>query len=239
MLDAGILISQSMGNFSNLKNDSSAQKVWFYNTKCKTTDLSDQSLSSYQFSNAIGFLGQLEGFQNVYKKEGALVRVQAVTLSYPDIYLQPDLLESIPRSDWQFSSNRAELGYAMYDGISVVENGSGATSQAAASFSAIVALLFEHAKKEGLTLSSRQMADIVFATADDIGPEGIDAKYGHGLVNAKTAAEKITQIAKGNAEFPSIQRSPVRLKSVEFNVLPKLRDQLNATAQSKECPDKK
>lgn len=236
MIGQGMLISQSIGNLSNLKNDSSDQEIWFYNTKCNSTDFSGQKLKSYQFSNAVGFLGQLEGFQDIYNKSGALVKVQAVLLDYPSVLLNPEQLASVPRDEWQFSSIRAELGHAMHDGISVVENGNGATSQAAASFSAIVALLMEHAEKEKAALTARQLADIIFATADDIGVPGVDAKYGHGLVNAEAAANLISQIAKGSANVPVIERSPVRLKTEDFDVLPKLREQLSQQAQSKECP---
>lgn len=237
MINNGMLVSQSIGNNGDLSSDYSLQKIWFYNTHCNRTDLSEETMESYLFGNPVNFLGQLTGMQDIYNSSGALVKVQAVTLDYPDPYLNLDQLASIPRQDWRFSSIRTKLGFAMHDGISIMENGSGATSQAAATFSGIVALLMEHADKEKIQLTARQLADIIFDTADDIGEKGVDPVFGHGLVNAEAAAQLITNIARGQSNLPIIKRSEVRLNPELFNQLPEKRRQLNQLAQQQECSE--
>jgi len=236
MIKDGLFISQSIGNNSDLTSDDShQQKIWFYNTHCNRTDLSDETMPSYLFGNPVNFLGQLNGMQAIYDGPGALVKVQAVTLDYPDPYLNIDLLTSIPRKDWRFSSVRTKLGFAMHDGISVMENGSGATSQAAASLSGIVALLMEYAEKERVELTARQLADIIFSTADDIGDLGVDPVFGHGLVNAEAAAQLITDIARGQSKIPVVKRSDIRLDPELFDRVPEKRRQLNEIAKQQEC----
>lgn len=85
MIADGLFISQSIGNNSDLTSDDShQQKIWFYNTHCNRTDLSDETMPSYLFGNPVNFLGQLNGMQAIYDSPGALVKVQAVTLDYPD-----------------------------------------------------------------------------------------------------------------------------------------------------------
>jgi subtilisin family serine protease len=55
------------------------------------------------------------------------------------------------------------------------------TSQAAPHVSGVAALLVS------LGLRGRAATDRPLATATDLGPPGVDAQYGHGLVNARTA----------------------------------------------------
>jgi subtilisin family serine protease len=60
------------------------------------------------------------------------------------------------------------------------------TSQAAPHVSGVAALLVS------LGLHGRAAVDRLLATATDLGPPGVDAQYGHGLVNARAAVAGLT-----------------------------------------------
>ena len=59
------------------------------------------------------------------------------------------------------------------------------TSLTAPQVSGVVALM----KEKFPSLTGKQIANIIFQTADDLGEVGIDDVYGHGLVNVKKAFE--------------------------------------------------
>lgn len=217
----GVVISHSIGNLANLSHDHSAQKVWYTDQKTGKVAWSEDTLESYKFGNPFNFLPLIEGYRNLYDQPGALVQVQAVTLdnSVSDLGV-------VSTDKLTYSCHRSGLGIAMHDGISVLENGNGATSQAAASFSGMMTLLMEYNETLKADLTGRQIVDVVFHTATDIGAAGIDPVYGHGLVNMTKAMELMEKISKNEAPVPTVTRSSDQVASSDFNELIAMRKSL-------------
>ncbi len=86
---------------------------------------------------------------------------------------------------------RSEAGDARYYTLSIIENGNGATSEATATFSGMVALMLEANKKYERNLTPRQVVEIMFQTAIDIGEPGVDSIYGWGVPDLGAALEVI------------------------------------------------
>lgn len=78
-------------------------------------------------------------------------------------------------------SVRSGAGDAREYTLSVVENGSGATSEATATFSGMAALMLEANEKYGSNYSPREIVEILFQTAIDIGTPGVDSVFGWGV----------------------------------------------------------
>jgi hypothetical protein len=85
------------------------------------------------------------------------------------------------------TSIRARAGSARYYTLSIIETGVGATSQAAATFSGIMAIMLEASKKYNLNRTPKELVEILMQTATDIGEKGVDDTFGHGLVNIERA----------------------------------------------------
>jgi serine protease len=75
------------------------------------------------------------------------------------------------------------------------------TSQAAPHVSGVAALLVS------LGLHGRAAVDRLLATATDLGPPGVDAQYGHGLVNARAAVARVDGAA-GRPDAASVRARP-------------------------------
>ena len=86
---------------------------------------------------------------------------------------------------------RSEAGDARYYTLSIIENGNGATSEATATFSGMVALMLEANKKYERNFTPRQVVEIMFQTAVDIGETGVDSLYGWGIPDLGAALEVI------------------------------------------------
>lgn len=86
---------------------------------------------------------------------------------------------------------RSEAGDARYYTLTIAENGNGATSEATATFSGMVALLLEANKKYERNLTPRQVVEIMFQTAVDLGEAGVDSIFGHGSPDLGAALEII------------------------------------------------
>lgn len=112
-------------------------------------------------------------FKDFSKSKGAFVVVQAATF------------------DGVYKSGRSQLGITKNFGITVMETGMGATSQATATFSGICALLLEYNKKHNKGFTPREVVATLFETATDIGEKGVDAIFGYGLVNVEAALKRL------------------------------------------------
>jgi len=99
-------------------------------------------------------------------------------------------------ADGVYSSIRSQLGITKHYGITVVESGVGATSQATATFSSICALLLEYNKKHSKGFTPQEVVATLFETATDIGESGVDEVFGHGLVNIEAALKRLEQGVK-------------------------------------------
>ncbi|MHC5067899.1 MAG: hypothetical protein ACYTF0_04865 [Planctomycetota bacterium] len=182
--DGGI-ICHSIGNSSDRRHDDSLE----------------DGVPSYQLANELSFLADIDGFADLRQADGALIHVQAAVIdNVPDQALAAGL------DGVAIRHLRAHLGHARHHGVTVLENGVGATSQATAQLSAMMGLLRQYANEQGLTLNGRQLADIVCATAVDIGELGIDATFGHGLVDLAAALALIEAIADETASLPTVDR---------------------------------
>ena len=111
---------------------------------------------------------------DLQNSEGALVTLQAA-LKTKNGYI----------------SARSRAGDAAPYTLTVLETQRGATSQAAATFSGMFALIKEAANRYNRNYSNKQLVEILFETVDDIGEEGIDPIYGYGLVNVDRALKEI------------------------------------------------
>ncbi len=128
-------------------------------------------------------------------------------------------------------SYRARAGDARYYTLSIIENGNGATSEATATFSGMVALMLETNKKYERNLTPRQVVEIMFQTAIDIGEAGVDSIYGWGVPDLGAALEVI----KTNAPItfslyevmePSTDINNIAEKAFDLKIFP------NPTSQS-------
>lgn len=75
------------------------------------------------------------------------------------------------------------------------------TSMATPVVSGAAALL-----KQGWNLSAKQIANILFTTATDLGTPGVDSTYGWGLINLEAAMSPI-----GNPKFPTLTRAGITI----------------------------
>jgi hypothetical protein len=92
--------------------------------------------------------------------------------------------------------------------------GQGGTSEAAALVSGIGALVQEkYFDMNGLPADASMVKAILIASADDIGPKGVDYLYGYGSVNAYTALQLVT-----NNQLISVSLSSNDQKAVPITV---------------------
>ena len=161
----GLIVSRSIGNLQGIKNT-------FENYKHK-----DVLLPHYS--------PFLTG-DNKETIKGAYVTLQGVIFSqcspsngYGDLCLNTA------------ECARSEAGDARYYTLSIIENGIGASSEATATFSGMVALLLEANKKYNRNLTPRQVVEIMFQTAIDIGEPGVDSLFGWGVPDLGAALEVI------------------------------------------------
>ncbi len=91
----------------------------------------------------------------------------------------------------QYLSVRARADDAASYTLSVLETGKGATSQAAATFSGILATLIQAARFYNRPYTPKQIVELLFETAEDIGEAGVDPIFGYGLVNLPAALKRI------------------------------------------------
>ena len=103
-------------------------------------------------------------------------------------------------------SLRSKAGDAKYYTLSIVENGSGATSEATATFSGMVALMLEANEKYNAGYTPRQIVEILFQTAKDIGDPGLDEVFGWGTPDLEAAFNVIKT------------KGPVTFKLYEFGI---------------------
>ena len=125
--------------------------------------------TSYKWKEV--FMPYIEDFS---QSEGAFVIVQAAIVD-----------------GTLYNSARSELGITKNYGITVIETGVGATSQATATFSGICALLLEYNKKHNKGFTPKEIVATIFETAIDIGKPGVDEVFGHGLVNIEAALKRL------------------------------------------------
>ena len=92
----------------------------------------------------------------------------------------------------QYRTERALADDAQYYTLTALETGKGATSQAAATFSGAMATLIEAKRFYNRTYTPRQLVEILFETAIDIGEPGVDPYFGHGLINLPAALKRIS-----------------------------------------------
>jgi len=88
-------------------------------------------------------------------------------------------------------SLRSGAGDAREYTLSVFENGNGATSEATATFSGMVALMLEANKKYQSNYTPREVVEILFQTAIDVGKPGVDSTFGWGVPDMGAALEHI------------------------------------------------
>jgi subtilisin family serine protease len=86
------------------------------------------------------------------------------------------------------------------------------TSQAAPHVAGVAALLVS------LGLRGRAAVDRLLATATDLGPPGIDAQYGHGLVNARTAVAGLKPRATPPQPFVRVPRRQRARRAVRLRL---------------------
>ena len=205
MIANGLVYNNSIGNENHLKN----------------------TLSSYKEGQEQKFTPYYLDFDSADYVKGAWVQVQAV--NYTPI--TPGLTRKAT-----YSSIRSKSGICRFYTICVIENGKGATSQATATFSGMLAMLMEYNNKENKGYTPREIVEIVMETADDIqvddstidntaDGDGLDATYGHGVVNLKAALDKMKTGAKATyklyqeTEFKNLKQSikdHVKGKGVKF-----------------------
>ncbi|EGV43232.1 T9SS type A sorting domain-containing protein [Bizionia argentinensis JUB59] len=83
--------------------------------------------------------------------------------------------------------------YSTYDGSNSAYNSITGTSMASPNVAGTLLILQQHAKNvEGSFMRAATLKGLALHTADDVGPNGPDAVYGWGLLNAKRAAEAIS-----------------------------------------------
>jgi hypothetical protein len=157
----GLILNRSLGNYTENLNT-------FDNFENKTIFL------PYYHTALIG--------DNRETATGAFVALQSVVFSACGA--QPSCLDN-------HTSFRSGAGDAMYYTLSIAENGVGATSEATATFSGMVALMLEANKKNGSNYTPREIVEILFQTATDLGDPGVDSTYGWGAPNLEAALEVI------------------------------------------------
>ncbi len=91
--------------------------------------------------------------------------------------------------------------YAKYYTLSILETGSGATSQATATFSGIMALMIEANTKYNRTYTNKELLGLIVDTAQYLNSSGVidttadsdavDNVFGHGLVNIEAALQAV------------------------------------------------
>lgn len=83
--------------------------------------------------------------------------------------------------------------YSTYDGSDTAYNSITGTSMASPNVAGTLLILQQHAKNvNGSFMRAATLKGLALHTADDVGPVGPDPVYGWGLLNAKRAAEAIT-----------------------------------------------
>jgi hypothetical protein len=201
----GLIVSRSLGNINTIKN----------------------TFDNYMFKNIL--LPHYSPFLTGDNKEtikGAYVTLQGVLFYQCRPSNGPgDLCLNTAECV------RSEAGDARYYTLSIIENGNGATSEATATFSGMAALMLEANKKYKRNLTPRQVVEIMFQTAIDIGEPGVDSIFGWGVPDLGAALEVI----KTNAPItfslyevmePSTGNTDIAEKPFDLKIFP------NPTAQS-------
>ena len=91
----------------------------------------------------------------------------------------------------EYKTIRARADDAKSYTLTVLETGLGATSQAAATFSGILATLMEASRYYNRSYTPKQIVALLFETAIDIGEPGVDDLFGHGLIDLEAALVRI------------------------------------------------
>ncbi len=86
---------------------------------------------------------------------------------------------------------RTHAGNARHYTLSVLETGNEGTMEATAVFSGMMAIMIEANRKFRKNYTNRQLLEILIESAQDIGVAGVDDLFGHGLVDMKTALERL------------------------------------------------
>ncbi|MCG8410986.1 MAG: S8 family serine peptidase [Bacteroidales bacterium] len=127
-------------------------------------------------------------YQNLNNSTGAFITLQAIVEEGVNSY----------------SSIRSKAGHAKHYTLCLLETGIGATSQATATFSGIMAIMIEANRTNNTNYTPRQLAEILFETAVDIGATGVDNIFGHGYIDIDAA---ITKLKTGTAPTFSLYQN--------------------------------
>ena len=175
-IGSGMIYSKSLGNTKNLDNR-------IDNRRCAAR----QNFLPY--------------FRNLDNASGAFVTLQALQLqqvgqgSNRRYLLFHNHSADVDLIDSQRYATRSLAGDAAPYTLTVFENGNGATSEAAATFSAMMALVLEANRTYAANMTARQLVEVVFETATDLirGPGVVDPVFGRGLVNLGKAVQQIKE----------------------------------------------
>ena len=109
--------------------------------------------------------------------------------------------------DWYMVAPGTDVLSTSADGGFVEMSG---TSMAAPMVTGAFALLAEKYPH----LTNKQIREILFATADDLGEEGVDEVYGHGLLNVGSAMAPVGDLALPNGATVDSGKTPVKTMGV-------------------------
>ena len=119
-------------------------------------------------------------------------------------------------------SVRSEAGDAREYTLSVVENGNGATSEATATFSGMVSLMLEANEKYQSNYTPREVVEILFQTAIDVGVPGVDSTFGWGVPDLGAALEHIKTQAPVSFDLYGVNKvnthTPISGGAEDFDV---------------------
>lgn len=163
-----------------------------YNNSIGNENYLKNTLDSYRTGQEQKFTPYYLDLDSAEFAKGAWVQVQAVIYT-PSSILTPKAL---------YKRDKSKAGLCRFYTVSVIENGAGATSQATATFSGMLAMLMQYNKEQSKGYTPREIVEIIMETADDIqeddetidntdSGDGLDESYGHGLVNLKAALDKM------------------------------------------------
>lgn len=149
------------------------------------------------YNNSIGNDGHLNTLDQYKYKQNFLPYLLDLD-SLEGAYV---MVQAVVKDDALYKSIRSKAGDLRFYTVSVIENGNGATSQATATFSGMLAMLMQYNKENNKGYTPREIVEIIIETCDDIrkdnervdnvNGDGVDDVYGHGLVNLEAAFNKI------------------------------------------------
>ena len=138
---------------------------------------------------------------NLSAGQGAFVTLQAAS----DNPLSLGASNVMPRTIRTHAGDAANYTLTMWE-----TGGAGATSQAAASFSGMVALMLQANEKYDANFSPRQLVEIMMETADSV--PGNRTAFGHGFVNMGRAVKRVQDgIAPTFKLYEDVASSPLFL----------------------------